>query len=95
MNEMVERNADFNDLRKLPEEVYSNFDHTFTPGVLEQLEKGGCRAYHAAWNFIGWVYKDGGRWKNAIMVYGSHRTTFDGDTAKDVIEQACDQFGRE
>lgn len=79
------------------ETVYSNCDHQLEADIAKQLEErsGQTFSQHAGWNFCGYIWHKDGKWHNETWCYGSPRHVFTGDKIEDVIEQACDQHGRD
>ena len=75
--------------------VYSNFDHELDDDVVGELEKGGCHAAHAAWNFNGsvWFDPEDGQWYEEVWVHGSPVEQFHGATIMDVIQRANIDYG--
>jgi hypothetical protein len=88
-------NNPMDELRELPDSVYSNFDHELDEKVADELRKGGCRAQHAGWNFCAWVYREGSKWHSYVMCYGSHRASFEDDDLRSLINTVNNEFGRQ
>lgn len=81
-------------LRYLPDPVMSNFDHVINAGVGAELERGGCYAQYAGWNFCGYVW-----WEAAaktfnceVWVYGSPREIISGSLSE-IMGQVCEKYG--
>lgn len=77
--------------------VYSNFDHRLDDDLAKKLEEKSGKAFarHAAWNFCGYVWHADGQWHNETWTYGHPAHVFVGESVQNVVEQACDQHGRD
>lgn len=88
-------------MRKAPENwadigtVMSNFDDSIEAGKVEQLKAGGCVGGYSGWNFHGQVWFEEGQFHIAVYRHGSHRRTFSGDDLRDLMQDICDEYGRE
>ncbi len=74
-------------------DVITNFDHSIDEDVAEKLREGGTFARHAAWNFNGLVWFDGGRWHERVSVYGQTRNAYTADTLEQLRQIVNDEFG--
>lgn len=75
--------------------IYSNFDHVLNEGVKEVLQNkpNECWSHHAAWDFCGYIWYDGKRWREEIWVYHSFQEVLEADTVEDLIEGANEKYG--
>lgn len=77
--------------------VYSNFDHELETEVVEQLESNPnlfC-AQHAAYNFCGYIWFDGERWREDVMRYGQTVDHIIANTIEELITEANERYGTE
>ncbi len=83
------------DLPKTNPSVFSNFDHTIHSESLKLVEAGTHQGQHAAWDFCGWVWYDVDKkkWFEEIWRHAAHVETLEGDTFREVIDEAIDRFG--
>lgn len=80
--------------RETAEGIYSNCDGVLNTAVVAELESNDMLcAFHAGWNFCGYVWFAGGRWHEQVWQYGEPVAQLEGDGPLDVIGQANDRFG--
>jgi len=79
----------------LQDDFCSNFDHAINEEVVEKLKTENVYAYYPAWNFHGSVWYDHGKrmFMCKVKCYRCHVTTIEAETAKELVEFVCDEFG--
>lgn len=81
---------------EVEESIYSNFDHVLNKSVEESLKNDSSLfSRHPAWNFNARVYFENGKWFSEVWRYHKIVATLEGDSAKEVIDQANLKWGDE
>lgn len=75
--------------------LVSNYDHAINGAVALAVRAGGCFARHAARNFHGLVWFDGGRLYETVSVENVARATFAAHTFEELFKIVNDEFGWE
>ena len=77
------------------EAVYSNFDHRLNTKVFLKLKNNPnqFKAQHSAWNFFGYIWFDGIKWKEEIWTYHSLQEILEAEEIEDVIYEANEKYG--
>lgn len=74
--------------------VMTNFDHSIDDEVAEQL-KAEQKTYsqYSAWDFCGYVYRHGGKWRSEIWRYHSIVALLEAETLGELMEEASERWG--
>lgn len=75
--------------------VMTNEDHSVDQDVAEKLRAGGLFAQHSAWNCVGWVWWNDGRWHELVQVHGQARGSYSADTLEELMKTVNDEYGWE
>jgi len=79
-------------LKYLPNPVMSNFDHEIDRDVAKELEKGGCYAQYAGWNFCGYVWWEDESFHCEVWVYRSPQEIISG-SLEEIMDTVCEKYG--
>ena len=90
-----------NEILKTPPENYtdsglelmSNFDHEIDEEVEAKAKATNIVVEYPAMNFYGSVWFEENTWYCKVLRYGCHVETIKGDTPKDIMEEATDEYG--
>ncbi len=75
----------------------SNLDGTVDEGLAEalQVKPATVNAQHSAWNFCGYVWFEGGKFREQVWQYHSPIEEFEADTLEELMGKANDNYGYE
>lgn len=75
----------------------SNFDGLIDDGLEEALKSqpGKVCAHHPAWNFLGYVWYEDGKFQEQIWQYNSPVEEIEADTLEELMKIANDKYGWE
>jgi hypothetical protein len=71
----------------------SNLGHTIDDGLDEALRAGGVFARHAAWEFNGYVWFEGGQFHEQVWRHHVPRETLSAATLPDLMRAVNDRWG--
>lgn len=74
------------------DEAYSNFDHTWNDGAREAIDNG-AQMQHSAWNFVGYISKNGDVYEEQVWQYHSHVKTVTAPSLDELVADVNHQFG--
>lgn len=77
------------------ETVMTNFDGSIDEEVAANIKDKPYYADYTAWNFYGQVWYQDEKWCCAIMTYGSYQETLVADTLQEIMDSACEQYGKQ
>lgn len=75
------------------EDVMSNFDGEIDQGIAERLKDETAIADYPAWDFHAQVWFEDGIYYCLIKQYREHIATLEASTLKELMEEACSQYG--
>jgi len=77
------------------EPVYSNVNHELDEAVKSQLQVNPNILYaqHSAWNFCGYIWYDGNKWKEEVWQYKSPVALEKHYTIEELIDEVNDIYG--
>ena len=73
--------------------VYSNFDHILDKNIVDELKEKNCYSQHAGWNFCGYIWHDGKKFKEEVWVYGDPQEVIENEDIGELIENVCQKYG--
>ncbi len=71
----------------------SNSDHSIDDGLDAALRKEKDYAQHAAWDFCGYVWFEGGLFHEEVWQYHVHVDTLSADTLEELMNVVNDKYG--
>ena len=83
--------------KETEEPIYSNFDHQLDEEIKGQVQANPNKLYaqHAAYNFCGYVWYDGTKWKEEVWVYKEPQEVIEAETIEDLIDKVNLEYGSE
>lgn len=73
----------------------SNFDHKIDNGFDRALQKGKVFGRHAARNFNGKVYFEGGLFKEQVWIFGMPVTIIMAPRLRELMDKVNSEYGEE
>jgi len=81
------------DYLPISECVMSNCDHQIDRKIEALLKENHYYAGYSAWNFYGYVWYTGDKFKCVIAQYHNHVATLEANTLEEIMEEASSRWG--
>lgn len=74
--------------------IYSNFDHRFDTEIINKLKGSpGISAFHAAMEFIGYIWWTGEMWREQVWRYQIPVAEYEAENLRDLIDYVNENYG--